>query len=97
MSSKQFLNNFTQFFKPDGTLNSMRNHSGVRLKRALSSSPPESPNHERLFFFFFERNHKRFANSNKFAPNLDEECSDDEEEEIYRNEKFAKNQETGFV
>lgn len=45
--SRDFINNFTQLFGPDGTLNNFWSTSTGRIKRALSPapSPPSSPQH----------------------------------------------------
>ena len=77
-NAKEFINSFTQLFGPDGTLNSIWSQSTGRIKRALSPapSPPESPVHGEPS----GSNSKRMANGKRFASNILEEYSDEEDE-----------------
>src|SRR6218665_1780859 len=91
-NAKEFINNFTQLFGPDGTLNSIWSQSTGRIKRALSPgpSPPESPVRCESSGSNNPNNNRKLQNGKKFAVNLDsDEFSDNEEEEedeIYRDE-----------
>lgn len=96
-NAKELINNFTQLFGPEGTLNSIWSTSTGRIKRALSPapSPPESPtNGPGSSSSSTNGGNKKRQNGKKFAPNLEEEFSDEdeEEEEIYRDGQLAKSQ-----